>query len=91
MANVVTGRQWTLDTPNPAVEVYDHEVKVKFIEFANYINAGDAVIVKDRIGRVVWTGVGATDFSEVRSGDIGWVDGLVLDTLTSGVCRVYIQ
>ena len=91
MANVITGRQWTLDTPAPGVVVYDHEVYVKFIEFANYINAGDVVVVQDRNTRVVWTAVGATDFSEVRSGDIGWVDGVILNALTSGVCRVYIK
>jgi predicted transcriptional regulator len=91
VANVITGRQWTLDTPGVGVIIYDHEIKVKFIELANYIAAGDAVIVKDRNGRVVWTAVGATDFSEVRSGDIGWVDGLILERLDSGVCRVYIQ
>lgn len=88
MANDITGRQWTLDT---AVAVYDHGVDVQFFEFANYIGAGDAVVVKDRNGRIVWTAVGATDFSEVKSGHVGWVDGITLDTLNSGVCRVYIK
>lgn len=88
MANVITGRQWVLDT---AGVVWTDEAKILHFEFVDYLVATDTAILKDRAGRVVWSATGAADLSPIISQDIGWVSGLTVDTLGSGKVIAYIK
>lgn len=91
MANNITGRVWTLDTVGAAS---DFETKIEHIEFEGYTTATDVATVTDRTGRVLWTGRGSTAFDTVKSGKIGWVEGVTLSALTggsTGTIKVYIE
>lgn len=91
MANNISGRVWTLDTPEI---VYDHEVKILFIEFLNYSVSTDEIVLQDRIGRNLWDARGSLAFDVVRSGRIGWSEGLTFVSITpgsTGVVKVYIE
>lgn len=86
--NDLSSRQWRLDTPTPfgtaGFLLWPGNVFVKQAEFEDYAAQGNTAILKDRNGKIVWQPTGAGDLSPVRLGDIGWVEGLGLDTLTGG-------
>lgn len=89
MANSITTNPWILDTTGATV-LWPSRVKINNIEFAGYAVDTDNCLVQDKHGRTVWIGNGSSDLQTVRSGKIGWVDGLILNTLTSGKVYVYI-
>lgn len=95
MANNISTRQWYLDTPlpfgSPGSILWKSNIAVLQIEFSGYSAATDTCVLKDRNGRTVWSATGATDMEPIRLGNIGWVNGLCLDTLGSGLCIVYIR
>jgi hypothetical protein len=95
MANDVASRQWRLDTPvpfgQPGAAIWKANLFVENIDFSGYAAQADQCIVKDQTGRIVWSGTGSTTLAPVRTGRIGWVNGLVLDTLSSGLCVVFIK
>lgn len=88
MANDVSGRQWRLDTPvafgGLNSLIWNGNAKIEHFEFTGYAAQGNQAIVKDRNGKIVWQASGAADLEEVRSGKVGWVNGIVLDTCTGG-------
>lgn len=95
MANDISGRQWLLDTPlafgNAGSVLWKGNVKVAHFEFSKYAAQGNKAIIKDQNGKVVWSVTGSADLSEIRSSKVGWVNGLCLDTLDSGVVIVYTE
>jgi hypothetical protein len=95
MANDLSGRQWHLDTPtaygNVGALLWPGNIVVEHFEWSNYNAASQQAIVKDRNGKIVWSATSAADFEEVRSAKVGWVNGLVLDTLTAGIVTVYVR
>lgn len=93
MANVITGRQWVLDTvANTDVWPWSN-VNVKHVEFYGYGNATDVGILKDRNDRIVAEMHGNADLSPIISQDIGWVDGMKFTGNSSGTGKflVYIE
>jgi hypothetical protein len=89
MANVITGRQWTLDTVGV---VYTDAVFIRHIEYVDYAVSTEAVLVKDRNGRIIFSSVGHDDFTPVVTQDIGWCDGVTVTTLAApGKVIVYIK
>jgi hypothetical protein len=95
MANDVSSRQWKLDTPVAfgvaGAVIWTGNIFVKNIEFSKYAVQGAKAIDKDQNGKIVWSATGAADLSPIRLGDIGWVNGMVLDTLDSGLIEVYLK
>lgn len=96
MANDLSSRQWRLDTPRAfgtaGAVLWPANLYIKQIEFSQYAAQGNQAIIKDQTGKVVWSATGAADLSPVRLGDIGWVNGLVLDTLQgAGLVVVYVK
>lgn len=95
MANDLSARQWRLDTPlafgNAAAVLWRANIYVKQIEFSNYAAPGNQAILKDQNGKIIWSATGAADLSPIRVGDIGWVNGLVLDTLASGLVMLDVK
>lgn len=91
MANDLSSRQWRLDTPSPGTVLWRGNIYIKQVEFSNYAAQGNQAILKDANGKTVWSATGEGDLSPVRLGDIGWVNGLILDTLTAGLVTVYVK
>ncbi len=95
MANDISSRQWRLDTPLAfglaGAILFQSGIKVAHFEYSNYTVQGNRAILKNRNGKVVWSPTGAADLQEVRSAKVGWVDGLCLDTLDSGIVTVYLE
>ena len=95
MANDLSSRQWRLDTPvafgSPGAILWRGNIRCRQAVFSQYVTGGaDQAILKDQNGKTVWSATGASDKSPVRIADIGWVNGLVLDTLTSGLVEFYV-
>jgi hypothetical protein len=96
VGNDLSSRQWRLDTPvpfsaGPAAIIWQSTLFVKQAEFSDYSAPTDECVLKDRTGRIVWKATGSVGMQPTRLGDIGWVNGLCLDTLDSGLCVVYIK
>lgn len=90
MANTTSQNPWQLDTVGA---VYSNWVKLEQVELVQYTADTDFAILKDKNGKIVAILNGAADFSTVRTGKIGWVNGLTLDTLTlagTGSVIVYV-
>lgn len=90
MANSLTTNPWILDTPGAAI-LYKYEIASAHFEWANYVGQADQVVVKDAFGKNIWTASGRADGSLVQSFSIEWIHGLALNTLTSGVVRMYFE
>ena len=94
MANDISSRQWRLDTPiaygQPNAILWYGNIKVEHFEFSKYTAQGAKAILKDVNGKIVWDPTGSSTLEEVRSGKVGWVEGLCLDTLDSGIVLVYL-
>lgn len=84
MANDIAGSPWVLDTPNASVILWRSRVNIEHVEFVSYASQGSVVELRDINGRTIWLASGANDLTEVRSGKIGWVDGLVLAQCENG-------
>ena len=94
MANRLSSNPWVLDTAAIGVILFSNPVKVRHFEFSGYAAATDKVVLKDNLLREIWRGTGAADLQEVRSSDIGWVNGIVYDSgpvgPAGGVVNLYI-
>ena len=91
MANLLHDNPWTLDTPGAAV-LWSTYAKLRHIEWAGFA-AGNTVVLQDKNGNEIWKAVAPATVSEseVRSGNIGWVNGLILNTLGGGTLKVYVE
>ena len=91
MANDVTSNPWILDTAG-ATPITTDLIRVKGIRWVGATTAAHAAILKDQNGKVKWRSV-ASGANYVESDNLftrppnNW-DGLVLDTLQSGVIFV---
>jgi hypothetical protein len=70
--------------------LWPSEIKVAHFEWTGYAAAATCVL-KDRNGKIKWSPTAATDLEEVRTVKVGWIEGLILDTLSSGVVTVYTE
>ena len=102
--NDLSANPWVLDTPAPFVPgagpiqpavLWRDQISIHHIELVNYTTgtAGKA-IVKNRNGQIVAVlTVLTTDDEEKRTATVGWVQGLIFDTLTTngGQVLVYLR
>lgn len=82
MANQMSTNPWIVDTVGAAI-LWDgilHNVQVEYIDYAS---ADDHVEVQDRNNRIVARLKGAADLRTVRTGKIGWVQGMKVPVLDS--------
>lgn len=94
MSNQLAVNPLYLDTPDPAVILIPRRIKISNIEFLGYSVATDAVTLTDENGENLWDAVGSTNFNVQRSGHIGWVNGLIFASLTTGstgYVKVYFE
>ena len=66
-----------------ATIVFKNRMKIHQIEYAGYLSANDSCEVQNQNGQTVWYGDGKVDLDTVRSGKIGWINGLVFPVNTS--------
>jgi hypothetical protein len=59
------------------------KMKITQVEFSGYLNATDVCEVQTVGGNTIWYADGRTDLDTVRSGKIGWVDGLKVPVTTT--------
>lgn len=90
MANVLTANPWVVDAAS-ATPIFKTYAKIRHIEFEGYAAATDNVTVTDQNGVVIWIGHGNAALESERSGNIGWVNGIVITVLTSGKVTIYID
>jgi hypothetical protein len=93
VANKLTGNPLNIDTPSPTVPIIKTEIKVRHIEFVGFAASTDSCIVTDTKGVIVAELLGATAGGDgaVRTGNVGWVDGILVTTLTSGLCLIFFE
>jgi len=89
VANQLAGNPWVLDGTNLGTVLISTWIKVEHFEFSGYAANTDKVVLADRNGNIVWQGTAASDLEEVRSGKVGWINGLQELTHTSGKALVY--
>ena len=91
MANDLGANPWVIDTPGASV-LFKHEIRITQLAFCEYTTGPtDQVIVEDQNGHLVWEANGNTDKDMMKGFDCGWVNGLIVPTLTSGKLLIYIK
>lgn len=90
MANLLAQNPMNIDTPGPGV-IIKTKYKLKHIEYVGYASATDKAIVTNAAGYIIAELTGAADLEEVRTSNIGWVDGIAVPTLTSGVVLIFVE
>ena len=76
MANQLAENPIYIDDFSADVTIFGHEAKIAHVEFAGYTLNADKIVLKNINGKVVTTLDGADDLETVRTGKIGWVNGL---------------
>jgi hypothetical protein len=91
VANQLASNPLTLDTPG---KIFTAHMKINNIEFVGYSVDTDAIVIQDILGNNLWDARGSVSFNVVRSGHIGWVNGLVFVSITpasTGLVKVYFE
>jgi len=94
MANQLAVNPLVFDTAAAGVVLIPNRIKINNIEFLKYAVASDEAIINDQNGKNVWDVTGATNFSVQRSGHIGWVNGLIFQSLTmgsTGIIKIFFE
>lgn len=90
MGNSIGTRPMILDTAS-AVPLRKGWVEIQMIEFDLYGADIDNAVLNNQDGITIWAPNGKSDLSPIRSGTLGWVKGLQLNSITAGVLRVYVK
>lgn len=92
MANKLTQNPMNIDTPSPNA-IVTGAYKIRHIEFVGYTADTDQAIVTNLNGVIITELIGASAGGDgvVRSGNIGWVDGIIIPTLTAGIVLVFFE
>jgi len=91
MANNLAENPITIDTASANV-IINWNICVHHMEFVNYAAQTDNVVVQNMNGHNVWDAIGDTTLSPISQGSqVGWIHGLKVPTLTSGLLKIYIK
>lgn len=92
MANKLAQNPMYVDTPSN-VPIVNGAYKIKHIEFVGYAADTDSAIVTNLNGNVITELLGASAGGDgvVRTGNIGWVDGIIVPTLTAGAVLIFFD
>lgn len=68
-------------------------VKIRHLEGSNWNAAGDTIVVNDALGNTIAILVGPSDKQEVRTGNIGYVTGVTIQSITaaSDTLTIYFE
>ena len=92
MANDLSSNPMVFDTAAAGTVVWPYNMKIHHFEYSGYGTQGNLAILKNKNGKIVCQMTGADDLEEVRSGNIGWIEGLIVDTLQgNGIVLAYLS
>lgn len=89
-----TSNPWTVaaaDVVAGPVILWVGQVHVFQVEFQAYTGDTDTCVINQANGKIFWFGNGAADLQTVRSGGIGWANGITIpqNGITNGFVRIY--
>lgn len=92
MANKLAQNPMNVDTPSPN-PIVTGSYKIRHIEFVGFAADTDSAIVTNKNGDIITELLGAAAGGDgvVRTGTIGWVDGIVVPTLTAGIVLIFFE
>ena len=92
MANKLAQNPMYIDTPS-STPIVTTKYKLKHIEFVGYGADTDSAIVTNQNGNTITELLGSSAGGDgvVRTGNIGWVDGIVVPTLTAGAVLIFVD
>lgn len=92
MANDLTGNPYVIDNNNTnSANCVSGMKRIYSIEWHNYTNNTSRCIVLDGKNRTLFNSIGKADLTPIKGGAEGWVDGIKVDTLSSGVLLIYYR
>ena len=90
MANVLGTRPMTIDSPSATI-LYKEWMKISNIVWSGYTADTHAFVIQNANGDRLAQGNGASDLSPIEITVVGWVHGLIVPTLDTGVLYIYIE
>jgi hypothetical protein len=92
MANLLAQNPMVLDGSSLSVVLVKTQLKVKHFEFVEYANGTASVVtISNRFGDLLWSCTGNSTGDNQRSGNVGWVHGLLENVHTDGFLLVYFD
>jgi hypothetical protein len=88
MANNFTSNPWTLDST--MASPITQQIKIRDIAWNKQNAAGDALVIVDASGKTILDVKASGQNVYERYGNIGWVHGLQVTTIGSGVVTIAI-
>jgi hypothetical protein len=89
VANDITSNPWKLDTP--ATISMPSRVKINNIVWGDYTTAGDTLLITDLNGKQIVKAVVGANVGEFWTfGGFGWVNGIILSTISHGEVTIAI-
>lgn len=64
--------------PSPVIAFWKHPIQHAQFEYIDYTDPSHTVEVWDENLQIVWRAKGRSDLATVRSGRVGWTEGLAL-------------
>lgn len=92
MANHLAQNPMSIDTPSPT-PIVTGSYKIRHIEFVGFAADTDSAIITNGNSRVITELLGASAGGDgtVRTGNVGWVDGIIVPTLTAGIVLIFFE
>lgn len=87
MANSIAGNVWRIDTLPFS---YAFPVKIANAQWTEAVSAGDQVAVTNAAGTPVIDSQASSPNFQQNFGFLGWQNGIVVTTLTSGVLQLSV-
>ena len=88
MANDISANPWKIDTAAAGV-IYAGPIKIENIIWANEAAAA-TLLITDANGKTIVSATATSGLLQQAFGKIGWVRGLIVSTLSSGVLTIAI-
>lgn len=89
MSNNLTGNPLVIDTANSSVPIVQGQRRIYSIEWHNYANNTSHCVVTDSVNRELFNSHGRDDLVPIKGGAEGWVNGIIVPTLDSGILMIY--
>lgn len=92
MANLLAQNPWVLDGTGAGSVLVKNQIKIKHFEYVGYASGLTSIAtLTNALGDTLWSTTGTTDGVNQRSGTVGWVQGLILVSITDGKILVYFD
>jgi hypothetical protein len=90
LANDISANPWKIDTASASV-IYKGPVKIDNVVWSDYTTTGDTLVITNAAGKQIIKAVIGTEIANQWTfGKIGWVEGLIVSSLTHGEVMIMI-